>query len=172
MKGRKTGNVTLNTDKFVKEEEVLSLQENLHASFPPHFPLPFAANKRKPTYSTPIWGNGSYIIQLYISGMASDKISWKSLVVEVLLVSISYLFLNSHNLFPCMCRERKTLPKKSSVFIFGSLTSLSLINYNNISHADQISKSSSNKIVEWHNFLSYNFQVDCITDILFFNLSN
>ena len=62
MKGRKTGNVTLNTDKFVKEEEVLSLQENLHASFPPHFPLPFAAHKRKPTYSTPIWGNGTYII--------------------------------------------------------------------------------------------------------------
>lgn len=61
-KGRKTGNVTLNTDKFVRKEEVLSLRENLHASFPPHFPLSFEANKRKLTYSTLIWGNGNYII--------------------------------------------------------------------------------------------------------------
>ena len=57
MKGRKTSNVTLNTDKFVREEENL-----LRASLPPHFPLPFAANKRKRTYSTPIWGNGNYLI--------------------------------------------------------------------------------------------------------------
>lgn len=44
-KVRKTSNMTLNTDKFFREEGVHFLQENFfHASLPLRFPLPVVAN--------------------------------------------------------------------------------------------------------------------------------
>lgn len=72
LNGRKTSNITLNTDKFVREKEIPSQQKNfLHASFPPHFLLPFAVNsfiweKKKSYIFDPIWGNGNYLFFLVL----------------------------------------------------------------------------------------------------------
>ena len=64
---RKTSSMTLNTDKFIGKEEILSLQENfLQVSFSSHLLLPFALTylfgKKTLTYSTLIWGNSNYLI--------------------------------------------------------------------------------------------------------------
>lgn len=67
-KGRKTNNMTLNTNLLGRKKYFL--YRKIFFMLPPRFPhflLPFAANsfiweKGKLTYLTLIWGNGNYLI--------------------------------------------------------------------------------------------------------------